>query len=214
MSAGKKRSMSFESDVGKRIGDDREDQEQPDEGADGRRCVANDRRQPEREQTENEQVEPAAEHGADDARIRERGGGCLPSEYLLADEERREGDELAHDQRDGPEGERPWRRGRACDEVRRRASLGSFRVLNSALTTSTPSTPIASWANRRPARLERVGSKASCAACVRLDHLDACAEVTTAPRPIPTNAVTRRVQTVERTDTSFVHSERSTPRKR
>ena len=84
-------------------------------------------------------------------------------------------------------------------------------VLYSALTTRTPRTPIASCAKRSPARLERVGSKLTCSASVRLDQRAACAEVTIALSPTPTNAVTSNVQTVERTDLSFVHSEASTP---
>ena len=80
-------------------------------------------------------------------------------------------------------------------------------VLYSALMTRMPSTPMASWANRRPARLERVGSKAARATNERLDQREACAEVTMAPRPMPTTAVANSVQTVDRTVVNLVHSE-------
>ena len=84
-------------------------------------------------------------------------------------------------------------------------------VLYSALTTSIPRTPMANWAKSRPAKLERVGSNATRAASERVPHRDACAEVTTALNPIPTTAVARSVQTVERTVVSLVHSEPRTP---
>jgi hypothetical protein len=61
-------------------------------------------------------------------------------------------------------------------------------------------------------RLERVGSKSILAALERVDHLEACADVISAPSPIPTSAMTSSVQTVERTDLSLVHSEARTPR--
>ena len=80
-------------------------------------------------------------------------------------------------------------------------------VLYSALTTSIPSTPMASWAKSKPAKLERVGSNVTWAASERVAHRDACAEVTMAPKPIPTIAVARSVQTVDRTVVSLVHSE-------
>ena len=84
-------------------------------------------------------------------------------------------------------------------------------VVYSALMTKMPSTPMASWAKRRPAKLERVGSNVTWAASERVAHRDACAEVTMAPSPIPTTAVARSVQTVERTVVSFVHSEPRIP---
>ncbi len=74
--------------------------------------------------------------------------------------------------------------------------------------------PTASWAKRRPARLERVGSKASWEAIDRLEKRAAWAEVTMAPMPTPARTVMSRVHTVERTETSFVHSAPSTPRNR
>ena len=79
-------------------------------------------------------------------------------------------------------------------------------VLYSALMTRMPSTPIASCANRRPARLDPGGSKAARATNDRLDQREACAEVTIAPRPMPTRAVANSVQTVDRTVVNLVHS--------
>ena len=86
-------------------------------------------------------------------------------------------------------------------------------VLYSALITRIPSTPMASWAKSSPDRLDRVGSNVAFEASERLAHRDACAEVTMAPEPIPTTAVARIVQTVERTVVNLVHSEPSTPLK-
>jgi hypothetical protein len=97
------------------------------------------------------------------------------------------------------------RRGTAANESR------IVPVLYSALTTSTPSTPIASWAKSRPERLDLVGSKVNCAATDRDENRDALAEVTIAPKPTPMKTVINKVQSVERTERNFVHSERTMP---
>ncbi len=70
---------------------------------------------------------------------------------------------------------------------------------------------MASWAKRRPERLDLVGSNASCAATERVENREARAVVTIAPNPMPMTTVMTSVHTLERTERIFVHSERSIP---
>src|ERR1022692_218271 len=76
----------------------------------------------------------------------------------------------------------------------------------SLLNTSTPSTPITSWAIRMPNRLTDTAVTAGCAAETRYGFPAAN------PAPIPTIAktVTSALYQVERSPRSFVHSERTT----
>jgi hypothetical protein len=81
----------------------------------------------------------------------------------------------------------------------------------SALITSTPSTPIASWQNNSAVRLVLVGSKVA-----RLpgDIVAQWARVSAVARaliPIPMTTVMPSVHMVERTVRSLVHSERNKP---
>src|SRR5579875_617705 len=80
----------------------------------------------------------------------------------------------------------------------------------SALTTSAPRTPMASWPRKNPVRLWRVGSKVSLSGrSVLVDHVWAVVAVARTPMPITATAVTARLQPVERTDHSLVHSARA-----
>ena len=100
----------------------------------------------------------------------------------------------------------------AAGAGRRRRSSGSGPVEYSPVITSTPSTPIASCARCQPPRLTSTGLKvarSSRAHLVPVRHLhggDEDAETGHRRRTETSSA-----QRVERSDQSFVHSERTTP---
>jgi len=81
----------------------------------------------------------------------------------------------------------------------------------SLVMTSTPSTPIASWAMKTPLRLSEIGSNSACSFALISGYW----LTTTADRriemPMMPTAVISRVHYVERTVRSLVHSERRTP---
>ena len=84
-------------------------------------------------------------------------------------------------------------------------------VPNSALITSTPSTPTASWQKNRGIRLVLVGSNPS---RVGSGIVAQCARVSPVARaaiPMPTTTVMPSVHMVERTVRSLVHSDLSRP---
>src|SRR5450755_3761618 len=76
----------------------------------------------------------------------------------------------------------------------------------SLLNTSTPSTPITSWAIRTPNRLTDTAAAAGCAAVTRYGFPAA----NPAPTPTISMAAASALYQVERSPRSFVHSERTT----
>src|SRR5450631_76809 len=82
-------------------------------------------------------------------------------------------------------------------------------VAYSDVTTIAPSTPTTNWERNEPVWLNRTGSNEARSAKPRWDHWPASTLETRAESPMPaTNTTTRQIQ-VDRTERSFVHSERT-----
>src|SRR5580658_9590187 len=84
----------------------------------------------------------------------------------------------------------------------------------SALMVSPPKTPMASCPNRRPVRLMLVGSNSALSMKPALRQCEASLAEARAPTPSPATTVANRHHVVDRTECSFVHSDRNAPEKR
>src|SRR5665213_410517 len=94
------------------------------------------------------------------------------------------------------------RRGTAVSDAR------IMPVLYSPLISNTPSTPIASCARVKPARLVATGLNVARSLALNVWYSSATTEENNALTPIINATAMSSVQTVERTDRNFVHSER------
>ena len=83
-------------------------------------------------------------------------------------------------------------------------------MLYSPLISSTPSTPIASWANTMPFRLVETGSKLALSAALKVEYWLADTAENSAPMPMDSTTAVSSVQTVERSDRNLVHSDSRT----
>ncbi len=82
-------------------------------------------------------------------------------------------------------------------------------VAYSDVMINAPSTPTTNWDRNEPVWLNRTGSNEARSASPRWDHWPASTLETRAESPIPAmNTMTRQIQ-VDRTERSFVHSERT-----
>ncbi len=81
-------------------------------------------------------------------------------------------------------------------------------VLYSPLISSTPRTPIANCARLKPARLVVTGLNVARSLALNVWYSLATTEENNALTPIISATAISRVQTVERTERNFVHSER------
>jgi hypothetical protein len=84
-------------------------------------------------------------------------------------------------------------------------------VAYSEVTTRAPSTPTTNWERKDPVWLNRTGSKVARSARPSVPHRPASTLVTRAESPIPATTTMARHTQVERTERSFVHSERTWP---
>ena len=114
--------------------------------------------EPDAQQADQGEIQPAAEHCAQDVRIAEPGSRSVAGDERLTDEERGERHDLADD-----EGDRCDHRAFAARNRPRRGT--AVRLVRMACVeyseemTSAPSTPMASWAMPRPDVLTEVGSQ-------------------------------------------------------
>jgi len=83
-------------------------------------------------------------------------------------------------------------------------------VAYSPVISSTPSTPIASWARNTPARLTPVGSNPAASCGSRGGQCAAMTDGTSRLKPRMNTTAASSENTVERSERSLVHSDRST----
>ena len=191
--------------------DARQHEEDPGEGGYAARRVSDDRAEPERKDAEDGYVEACPDDGPRHAGMREGDLDVLTGKYRLTNKEATstagtistrvtpaKTPAFAHST--------GRRRGTAKNEER------IMPVEYSALMTSTPRTPMANWAKLRPTMLASRGLKfARSAAGMPVQWLTMTADATAAS-PIVKMTAARSAYRVERTERSFVHSERNTRR--
>jgi hypothetical protein len=172
--------------------------------------VADDRRQTKGEEADHAEVEPGPYDRPQSPGGTEAGMGSRSGEQGLANEERQERTTSATTSATAPKMATlaPSTCGRlgAAEKVARMVP-----VPYSALITSTPSTPIASWQNKTAVRLTLVGSKLVRLASDMVAQWARVSAVANALMPIPTTTVRPSVHIVDRTVRSFVHSHRRRP---